>query len=194
MYTIADLNQMDIDTFAQVLGGVFEATPTIARLAWSQRPFTDAGDLYRVLIGIVQAMEPAAQLALIRAHPDLGSRAKMTDASLQEQASVGLDQLTAAEYDRFQTLNQAYWDKFGFPFIIAVRNHTKASILQEFERRLQHTEAAERQNALAEIYQIARFRLAAIVQHGESPFSSGGRRDLGMRGKDGAENQKDEGL
>ncbi len=77
-----------------------------------------------------------------------------------------MSRLTAAEYDRFQALNQAYRDKFGFPFIIAVRNHTKASILQEFERRLQQTEteSAERQNALAEIYQIARFRLDAIVQ------------------------------
>ncbi|WP_448561601.1 2-oxo-4-hydroxy-4-carboxy-5-ureidoimidazoline decarboxylase [Trichothermofontia sp.] len=161
-YTIAHLNQLDVDTFEQVLGDIFEATPAIARQAWSQRPFANGAELHRAMVAVVAAMEPTAQLALIQAHPDLGSRAQMAAASLQEQASVGLDQLTADEYDRLQTLNQAYRDKFGFPFIIAVRNHTKTSILQAFEQRLQHSAAVEHQHALTEIYQIARFRLEAL--------------------------------
>jgi len=163
MYTLTDLNQLDLESFTQTLGAIFEDTPTIARQAWFQRPFRDRAALHRAMVAVVEAMSPAEQLALIRAHPDLGSRAKMAAASVQEQASVGLDQLTAAEYDRFQALNRAYRDKFDFPFIIAVRNHTKTSILQAFEQRLGHSADEERQRALTEIYQIADGRLAAIV-------------------------------
>ncbi len=163
MYSIADLNQMERDRFVQTLGAIFEATPTIAHEAWLQRPFRDRDDLHRAMVAVVAALSPAEQLALIRAHPDLGSRAKMATASVQEQASAGLDQLTPEEYDRFLRLNQTYRDRFGFPFIIAVRNHTKAQLLQAFEARLGHSAQAEHQQALAEIYQIAYHRLAAIV-------------------------------
>jgi 2-oxo-4-hydroxy-4-carboxy-5-ureidoimidazoline decarboxylase len=108
-------------------------------------------------------MTQAERLMLVRAHPDLGSKAKMADASVQEQAGAGLDRLTGEEYDRFHTLNQAYKEKFGFPFIIAVKLHTKASILEAFEQRLHHTPEAEIKQALTEITQIARLRLAALL-------------------------------
>jgi 2-oxo-4-hydroxy-4-carboxy-5-ureidoimidazoline decarboxylase len=100
-----------------------------------------------------------AQLALIQAHPDLGSKAKMAASSIAEQAGAGLDRLSPEEFERFQRLNQAYKDRFGFPFIVAVKNHTKASILQTFEERLQNSYGEEVQRAIAEIAQITRFRL-----------------------------------
>lgn len=162
-YSIAQLNQMSQDAFVATLGAVFEATPIIAGEAWTQRPFTDITDLYQAMIDVVSAMTQAERLTLIRAHPDLGSKAKMADASVQEQAGAGLDRLTAEEYDRFHALNQAYKEKFGFPFIIAVTLHTKASILEAFERRLYYTPEAEVQQALAEITQIARLRLTALL-------------------------------
>lgn len=162
-YSIAQLNQMSQDAFVATLGAVFEATPTIAREAWTQRPFTDSTDLYEAMVNVVNAMTQAERLTLIRAHPDLGSKAKMADASVQEQAGAGLDQLTAEEYDRFHALNQAYKEKFGFPFIMAVKLHTKASILEAFDRRLHHTPEAEVKQALTEITQIARLRLAALL-------------------------------
>lgn len=162
-YTIAELNQMDQAAFVAALGAVFEQTPSIAQQAWTHRPFRDVADLHQNMVLVVQSLSPAAQLALIQAHPDLGSKAKMAEASVQEQAGVGLDRLTPAEYDRLTQLNQAYQTKFGFPFIIAVKNHTKESILAAFEQRLQNSVQTELQQALAEISQIAQFRLLELV-------------------------------
>ncbi len=161
--SIATLNQMSQEDFIRVLGSVFEETPAIAAHAWNQRPFTSVADLHQTMVQVVNAMSAAEQLLLIRAHPDLGSKAKMANASVQEQAGVGLDQLSAAEYDRFQTLNQAYKNRFGFPFIIAVKSHTKESILAAFEQRLGNSLEAEQQQALIEITQIAQFRLQGLV-------------------------------
>lgn len=164
MWTIAQLNQLSQAEFVQAIGRVFEDTPAIAAQVWSQRPFTNAIDLHQKMVAILLAMSESAQVALIQAHPDLGSKVKMTDASVQEQAGAGLDRLTSEEYQRFQSLNQAYRSQFGFPLIIAVRNHTKASILEAFDRRLQHSLEQERSQALTEIAQIAYFRLTDLIQ------------------------------
>lgn len=162
-FSIAQLNQMSQEAFVEALGAVFEETPAIARKAWGDQPFWNVADLHQKLVQVVDAMSADEQLALIKAHPDLGSRARMAEASVQEQAGVGLDRLSPEEYQRFQSLNQAYQTKFGFPFIIAVKNHTKASILTAFEQRLQNSAEAEKQQALSEIAQIARFRLEGMV-------------------------------
>jgi OHCU decarboxylase len=109
-----------------------------------------------------------ARLALIHAHPDLAGRAAiagvLTPESSREQASARLDRLTAEEYARFQQLNSAYRERFGFPFIICVREHTLASILEQFERRLNHDRAAEMTTALTEIGKIASLRLHDTVR------------------------------
>ncbi|MFN5968013.1 MAG: 2-oxo-4-hydroxy-4-carboxy-5-ureidoimidazoline decarboxylase, partial [Pseudanabaena sp.] len=91
------------------------------------------------------------------------SKFQMAEASVQEQSTVGLDQLSSREYSRFQQLNDAYKQKFGFPFIIAVRNHTKDSILAAFEQRLNNTIALEKKQAIAEIIEIARWRLFLAI-------------------------------
>ncbi|MBL1173581.1 2-oxo-4-hydroxy-4-carboxy-5-ureidoimidazoline decarboxylase [Pantanalinema sp. GBBB05] len=166
-YSLEQLNQMSQAEFVEALGAVFEHTPTIAQVAWNQRPFADRASLYQCLVDVMQALSREQQLALIRAHPDLGSKAKMAAASVQEQAGVGLDRLTAAEYHCFQALNQAYQEKFGFPFIVAVKHHTKSSILEAFEQRLNHPIEQEIQQALIEIEQIAHFRLQDLVQSNE---------------------------
>ncbi|OUC14117.1 MAG: OHCU decarboxylase [Alkalinema sp. CACIAM 70d] len=163
-YSLAQLNAMSEADFITALGHIFEQTPRIAQMAWLQRPFVSLADLHQKMVAIVDQLPSAQQIDLICAHPDLGSRAKMAEASVKEQAGVGLDQLTASEYDRFQSLNQAYKAKFGFPFIIAVRNHTKATILEAFEQRLQNTPEQEQQTALAEIATIAQFRLQDSIQ------------------------------
>jgi 2-oxo-4-hydroxy-4-carboxy-5-ureidoimidazoline decarboxylase len=162
-YSLAELNQMSQEAFVAALGAIFEDTPAIALSAWQQRPFADLPRLHQSMVEVVKALSLDERLALIRAHPDLGSKAKMAEASVREQTGVGLDQLTAAEYERLRSLNQAYKDKFCFPFIIAVKNHTKASILDAFDRRLGNTVEAEIEQALTEIAQIAWFRLAEIV-------------------------------
>ena len=109
-------------------------------------------------------MSELEQVALIKAHPNLGSKTKMAEASVQEQAGVGLDRLSELKYQRFQSLNQAYINQFDFPFIIAAKEHTKESILDTFETRLKNNREQEKQQALAEISKIARLRLQSIVR------------------------------
>ena len=161
---IARLNQKSQEEFVNVLGTLFEHTPEIAQKAWNYRPFVDAIQLHQKMVDVVAMMSKDEQLALIRAHPNLGSKAKMAADSVKEQAEVGLDKLSAQEYDYFQLLNQAYKDKFDFPFIIAVKNHTKDSVLDEFECRLKNTVEAEIANAIAQINQIAWFRTLNLVE------------------------------
>jgi 2-oxo-4-hydroxy-4-carboxy-5-ureidoimidazoline decarboxylase len=162
-FAIAQLNQMTQDEFVAVLGAVFEETPAIASSTWEKRPFADVADLHQQMVDVVKAMNREEQLALIRAHPDLGSKVTMAEASVEEQAGVGLNQLTPPEYERFEILNRRYKEKFDFPFIVAVKNHTKDSILATFARRLENTVDRELEQALTEIFQIAQFRLLAIV-------------------------------
>ncbi len=162
-YSLAQLNEMSQAEFVAALGAVFEDSPAIAQIAWYNRPFTSVSDLHQQMVKVVSYLSPENELALIQAHPDLGSRATMAEASVKEQAGAGLNQLSPQEYEQFQTLNQAYTEKFGFPFIIAVKNHTKASILAAFPSRLENSATQERQQALAEIMAIARFRLNKLV-------------------------------
>jgi 2-oxo-4-hydroxy-4-carboxy-5-ureidoimidazoline decarboxylase len=168
IYSLIQINQMDRPQFIQALGDIFEHTPTVAVQAWHQRPFDSIEELHQQMMAVVLGFEMDQKLALVRAHPDLGSKVKMAAASVQEQAGVGLDRLSSIEYARFQQLNQAYQTKFGFPFIVAVKNHTKSSILAAFDRRLQNSNDVELTHAIEEISQIARFRLLAIVDRVES--------------------------
>ena len=162
-YKIAQLNQMSQAEFTEALGEIWEETPAIAQKAWHHQPFADTEAIYQTMVDIVHNMSDREQLALIKAHPDLGSKAKMAEASAQEQAGVGLDRLSESEYQRFQTLNQAYKDKFNFSFIVAVKYHTKESILEAFESRLKNSQQQEKQQALTEISKIARLRLESLI-------------------------------
>jgi 2-oxo-4-hydroxy-4-carboxy-5-ureidoimidazoline decarboxylase len=162
-FSLTELNRMNQAEFVNALGAIFENTPTIAAAAWSARPFTSVAVLHQIMVDVVHQLSLAEQLDLIRAHPDLGSKAKMAAASVQEQSSIGLDRLSPEEFDQLQSFNQAYKEKFGFPFIIAVKNHTKTSILAAFQTRLNHSIEAERQQALNQIFQIAWLRLVEQV-------------------------------
>jgi 2-oxo-4-hydroxy-4-carboxy-5-ureidoimidazoline decarboxylase len=154
---------MNQEEFVAVLGAVFEDTPAIAQKAWDKRPFADIAQLYQSMISVVKELSADEQLNLIKAHPDLGSKAKMAQASVNEQAGAGLDKLTMEERDRFFALNQAYQEKFGFPFIIAVKNLTITNILDAFELRLKNSPPVEQKQALEEVFAIARFRLLEIL-------------------------------
>lgn len=156
---LAKLNAMERDEFVSILGEVFEGTSAIAHQTWNQRPFNTVEALHQCMAEVMYGMTADEQVRLMRSHPDLGSKARMADASIKEQAGVGLNQLTLKEYQQFQELNQAYQERFGFPFIVAVKNHTKFTILETFQARLRNSVEAERQQALDEIAQIARFRL-----------------------------------
>jgi OHCU decarboxylase len=157
--TIAELNGADRDGFVQAIGWVFEGSPWVAERAWARRPFSSLDALHEAMRASVVDATLAEQTALLRAHPDLGARAAMTDASAREQAGAGLDSLTREEFDRLRALNSAYREKFGFPFLYAVRGSTKHDVLSALERRLTSTRDVEHREALQQVYRIARFRL-----------------------------------
>lgn len=153
--------------FVTKYGGIYEHSPWVA--AESEAIVGDSTDIAVIAAVMADCVDNASeerQLALIRAHPDLAGKAQvageLTADSTSEQASAGLDQCTPEEYQRFQDLNSAYQDKFGFPFVMAVRDSSRAEILATFEQRLGNDHASEFETALQEIHQIARLRLEAM--------------------------------
>jgi 2-oxo-4-hydroxy-4-carboxy-5-ureidoimidazoline decarboxylase len=147
--------------FATRLGFLFEHSPWVVERAAARRPFAD---LHAGLMQVVADASDAERLALIRAHPELAGKAAidrtLTKESTAEQASVGLDRLTEAEFARFHALNAAYRERFGFPFIVCVRLTDKAGILAAMEGRLANSREAEVATAIEEIGKIVRLRLA----------------------------------
>ena len=155
--------------FVERYGGIYEHSPWVAREAEAvAEGVVDAASLADIMADCVDNASTERQLELIRAHPDLAGRAQLagdlTPESTEDQASAGLDHCTADEYERFQVLNEAYWKKFDFPFVMAVRGSSRIEILDAFERRLGNEYALEFETALQEIHKIARLRLAAMEQ------------------------------
>jgi 2-oxo-4-hydroxy-4-carboxy-5-ureidoimidazoline decarboxylase len=174
--TLEALNSLDPASLVAALGEVFEHAPWVAEAAAHKRPHPTVAALHDAMMQAVRAAPAERQHALIAGHPELGSRVKRadwTDHSKAEQGGLGLDRLSAAEFDRFAKLNAAYRDKFRFPFIICVRRHTRDSILAQFERRLGHPVEAEREQALAEIGLITRLRLVDRVDGPGKPVTTG---------------------
>jgi OHCU decarboxylase len=167
MLALDDLNAMDEDAFVAALGGVFEHSPWVARDACARRPFASVSDLAGALEAAMRAAPRARQLDLIRAHPELAGRearaGELTAESAGEQARAGLDRLTAGEVADLESLNAAYRERFGFPLIVCVREHTKDSILAWGRERLGHTTDEEVAIALGEVAKIAELRLRDLV-------------------------------
>jgi 2-oxo-4-hydroxy-4-carboxy-5-ureidoimidazoline decarboxylase len=167
MLAIADVNAMDQDAFVAALGPLFEHSPWVARASYERRPFASVADLHAALEGAMRGAPRERQIDLIAAHPELAGRearaGDLTEASTSEQARAGLDRLTAAEVDALRKLNRSYRERFGFPLVICVREHTKDSILAWGEARLGHTRDDEIATALAEIAKIAALRLRDLV-------------------------------
>jgi 2-oxo-4-hydroxy-4-carboxy-5-ureidoimidazoline decarboxylase len=175
--TLDELNAADREAFVGVLGGMFEKAPWVAERAFAKRPFATVADLCAVMGERVAAASEAEQLALIQGHPELAGKVAragaMTAESRREQGSLGLARLSEEEFELFGRLNANYRQRFGFPFIICVRRHTRDSILDHFERRLGNSPGAERAAALAEIGHIARLRLVDAVDGPGKPKTDG---------------------
>ncbi len=167
--TLARLNSMNQTGFTTALGFAFELSPWVVERAWDERPFASVEALHDAMMAVLDAATTADKLALIRAHPELASKAaiakQLTAESNAEQASAGLDRLTPEEFARFHDLNAAYRDRFGFPFIICVRLNDKASILAAMQSRLSNDEAAEIAEAINQIGLISKLRLLDAVTH-----------------------------
>jgi N-carbamoyl-L-amino-acid hydrolase len=166
--TVQQLNDASQEAFAALLHGTYEHSPWVVERAYAARPFASLPALKRALVEVVRDAGTDAQLALIRAHPQLAGRAMQSNAltreSSNEQSKAGLTHCTPDELDRIAKLNAAYEARFGFPFILAVRGPRgdglrKAEIFATFERRLVHPREVERAEALRNIHRIAELRL-----------------------------------
>ncbi len=163
-------SKMARDEFVAAYGGIFEHSPWIAERAFDLElgPAHDrAAGLHNALCRMFRSASEDERLGVLRAHPDLAGKLaaakRLTAESTSEQASAGLDALTDAERARFSELNAAYVEKHGFPFIIAVRDHDKASILQAFVQRIENDRATEFDEACRQVERIAEFRLMDLL-------------------------------
>ncbi|MCW0001672.1 2-oxo-4-hydroxy-4-carboxy-5-ureidoimidazoline decarboxylase [Pararhizobium sp. YC-54] len=157
------------DEFVARFGGVFEHSPWVAERAFDANPqlVLTAGSVHAALVAPFRAASHAERLAVLRAHPDLAGKLAiaggLTEDSKAEQAGAGLDRLSALEHARFTGLNTAYTDKFGFPFIIAVKGLNKDDILAAFERRIDNSPEEEFETASAQVEKIALLRLRSLL-------------------------------
>ena len=161
--TVAELSTSDLTEFVSALGWIFEDSPWVAERAWERRPFASLDELHAAMVRVVADATEAEQLALLRAHPDLGTRARVSDASTGEQRGAGLDRLTPDEFARLQRLNTDYRSRFGFPFLFAVKGSTKHDVLAALDARGRRTRDEEFAEALQQVDKIARFRLDEML-------------------------------
>ena len=165
--SITELNTCSKEEFVAALANVFEYSPWIAEQAAAARPLAGVKPLFEAMRAAVDRAPGELRLALIKAHPDLANKtqraAGLTAESNAEQNSAGFDRLSDAEYAAFERVNNAYRAKFGIPYIVCVRRHSKDSILRDFERRLPNDATTEMQTSIGEIFRIAALRLDELV-------------------------------
>lgn len=158
---------MSRDNFLRVYGSVYEHSPWVAEAVYDDRDVGNVDTVWTLYAAMRMAVDMAdrgMQLSLMRAHPELAVKTPdMAAASASEQSSAGLDQCSSEELAAFKRLNHEYREKFGFPFIVAVKGMTRGEILQVFNQRLQNDYETEFQNALQQIHKIARFRLEKLT-------------------------------
>jgi OHCU decarboxylase len=162
-----DLNTLDEEAFVERFGPLFEHSPWVAREAYRKRPFGGAEELRAAFAAALHEAPRERQVALIRAHPELAGReaaeGELTEASESEQASAGLNRLSPAEHAELAALNRSYRERFGFPFVVCVREHTKGSIFENARARVARTRDEEIETAIGEIAKIAALRLEDVL-------------------------------
>jgi len=175
--TLEQLNQATRPEFVRALGEVYENSPWVPERAFARRPFASVAKLFDAMAAVVASASEEEKLELIRSHPDLAGRAALaddlTESSRAEQGALGLNRLSEEEFRRFDKLNEAYSEKFGFPFVICVRRQTRDALLDAFERRLKNDRETEIAAALKEIDFIARLRLVQFVKGGAIEGANG---------------------
>lgn len=164
MLKVQELNALDRQEFARLLGGIFEHSPWVPLRTADKRPFLNRPALHEALCETVRSSSNEEKLGLIRAHPDLVGRDVLTAESRSEQAGAGLGELSAEEIALFRDYNARYKERFGFPFVICARLNKKQAMLDALPIRLQNSREQEMETALNEIFKIARLRLDDLVE------------------------------
>ena len=166
---IESINAMDQATFVETFGGIFEKSPWVAEEGWNARPFDSIDDLHADLYAVIAEAPRDAQVTFLNQHPELAGKeaqaGTMTASSVAEQASAGLNALTPEEMQTLAEGNAAYREKFGFPFMIFVRGHTKEGIFFYLDRRQQNDPSTDEElhNALMQVWGITRSRVQRKV-------------------------------
>ena len=172
--TASELSALPLAAFVGAIGSVYEKSPWVAEKAHAMGPFDSLASLTAAMKKVVNDAGSEAQLALLRAHPDLAGKAALagdiTAESTEEQKRAGLSSLTPEEMARFNELNATYKAKFEFPFILAVRNASKGVILGAFARRIHNTAAGELAECLTQVHKIAWMRLRGLVTPNPTGF------------------------
>lgn len=167
MHALDQLNACSRGDFVQRLGEIYEHSPWVAEAAFGRRPFGSREELQATMQEIVLQAGLESQLNLLRAHPELAGRAavegRLTNHSTTEQGRSGLLDCSADELRRLQDLNRDYGDRFGFPFIIAVKGLDRHAIMAAMEARLGNTQEAELSEAVRQVCRIAGYRLESAV-------------------------------
>ena len=168
-HNLDEINGMDRDAFVAVFGAVFEDSPWAAEAAWQSRPFRNVASVAEALFEAVRNAGRERQLALLRAHPELGARKPLAGYSAGEQARAGLQREQDDQVALLANLNRGYREKFGFPFILAVKGLNPDKIITRFRERLENSPEDEFDECLGQVFRIAGFRLEDLLEG----FSSG---------------------
>lgn len=172
MYTIDEINSMRPTELVETIGVIFEHSLWVAEGALEQRPFDSREDMYAAMTRVMYRAPLEKKLSLLRAHPDLGTKLEVTEASRAEQQGAGLNQLNEEEFKEMAALNKYYTDTFGFPFILAVKGKSKEEILENMKERAGQSREKELDTALSEVAKIALFRLQDLVSPGTAAFAA----------------------
>ena len=165
MKTIDKINKLSRSEFVEIFANIFEKTKWIAEKLYNQKPFDDFKDLCSKMLGIFETAGKETQLKILEAHPDLADKVTvnlLTSNSRSEQSNAGLDQCSEEEFNEFKNLNKSYRQKYGFPFVIAVKGKNKIEILSEFRKRILNSVDKEFNEAIIQIGKIANLRLNEI--------------------------------
>ena len=164
---LTDINQASKTRFVELLGGIFEHSPWVAERVVTERPFDSVNQLHQAMSAAMHRAPEEQRLELLCQHPELAGKeaaaGELTDDSAREQAGAGLNQCSAGELALIQSLNRAYREKFGFPFIIAVSGLDKHQVIAAMQSRLDNPVSEEFATALGEVEKIARIRLDALI-------------------------------
>ena len=161
---INKINKLSKSEFIKVFTNIFENASWIAEELYNQKPFDNFEELSSKILNIFETATKEKQLKILNAHPDLANKTKislLTPDSLKEQINAGLDQCTKEEFNEFKKLNNTY-KKFGFPFILAVKEKTKIEILNNFRKRVFSDPEIEFDEAVKQVKQIASLRLKEL--------------------------------
>ena len=163
MKSINNINKLNKSDFLSIFGNIFEKTEWIAEKVFDLKPFKSNDDLFSKMINLYEICDKEQILIILNSHPELAVEKKLTKDSSNEQSGASLNECTFEEFEEFKKLNIEYREKFGFPFIIAVKGKNKNNILNDFKKRIQNDLNSEFDEAKKQVMKIASFRFKDIV-------------------------------